>query len=486
MNRNGDRAMELLSALPLDTGSRWGDVAEPWQIEDARAVLCGEQPFHFITRSRGSSKTIDLSGIALASTLCMPSQNRIYWAAANRDQARLAIDAAAGFAGRTGSALAAVDVQVNRVVNRQTGTIFEAVAADAPGTWGWLPDLLLIDEFCNWPDTVSARRFWEAISSSAAKREGCRMVVLSSPSSPSHFSYKVLEHARESPLWRTSERRGPAPWMSEERLEEQRQRLPDAIFRQLFLGEWVEGEGRFLDPAIVDAAFRLPGPALEAEPGRTGFSGGLDLGHVRDRSAFAICHRQAGEIRLDRLAVWTPAKDAPVDLGEVERFVLAARRRFPGLRIKADPWQAIALCQRLREAGVTISEYHFGPRSKQQLASALLEALNSGELALYPDEELREELIGLRLRQSSTGAWSFDHAPGQHDDRAVALALALVETLEDRSGDAISISTVADPGPPVIEGRGLTRTGDRYLDRGPDGELHPPPGWKTAGLHLPR
>jgi cytosine/adenosine deaminase-related metal-dependent hydrolase len=42
---------------------------------------------------------------------------------------------------------------------------------------------------------------------------------------------------------------------------------------------------------------------------------------------------------------------------------------------------------------------------------------------------LRDELRALRLRQTA-GGWSFDHASGRHDDRAVALSLALLGAIE--------------------------------------------------------
>jgi hypothetical protein len=63
--------------------------------------------------------------------------------------------------------------------------------------------------------------------------------VLTSAGDPAHWSAKVLEHARSDPLWRVAEIPGPAPWLSQQRLEEQRRRLPDSAFRRLFLNEWV-------------------------------------------------------------------------------------------------------------------------------------------------------------------------------------------------------------------------------------------------------
>ena len=422
-----DAAMSVLSGLVLDSGQRWAEVATDWQIADARAVL-GEEgpPFHFLTRPRGGSKTSDLSAAAIALLLTLPPRSRCYWAAADAGQAELAIDVAAGFLARTPALRGALEVQARRVIARATDSTLDVVEAHAPSAWGTNPSAVFVDELANWQDGPAARRLWEALSSAAAKRSDSRLVVLTTPSTPTHFAYAVLEHARTDPRWRSHEVREPPPWLDPERVDEQRARLPASVFAQLFLGDWTQAEGSFLDAALVEALFTLDGPAVEAEPGRR-YAAGLDLGHANDSSALAVMHRaKDGAACLDRLATWVPAKGRPVDFAAVERFVLAAHERF-GFRLRLDPWQGIALAQRLREAGVRAEEFHFGSGTKQRLASVLLEAVNTGGLRLYDDDDLRHELLELRLRQSASGAWSWDHPSGGHDDRVTALALALVE-----------------------------------------------------------
>jgi hypothetical protein len=55
-------------------------------------------------------------------------------------------------------------------------------------------------------------------------------------------------------------------------------------------------------------------------------------------------------------------------------------------------------------------EFAFTPGSKQRLAGTLLSTLNAGTLKLYNAEGLHEELLGLRLVQTTSGTWAFDHA----------------------------------------------------------------------------
>jgi hypothetical protein len=79
-------ALDVLSGLVLEDGRLWADAAEPWQWDDAQAVLDGEVPFHFLTRPRGGSKTTDLAGLSIAWLLSLPPRSPLDWLAADADQ----------------------------------------------------------------------------------------------------------------------------------------------------------------------------------------------------------------------------------------------------------------------------------------------------------------------------------------------------------------------------------------------------------------
>ena len=418
---------DVLATLRLEDGRRWIDAAYDFQREDALAVLEDERPYHYSTRSRGCSKTDDNGRTAL-SVLTTGERIRAYWLAADADQGKLALDAIAGSVTRTPALAGRVEIQTRRVVVPETDSELVILPADAPGAWGLLPHWVFVDEFANWGDTPSARRLWEAASSAIAKRPDARMSVLSTPSTPDHFAFKVLEHARSSPLWRTSERLGPAPWMDADKLEEQRQRLPDSVFRQLFMGEWAQSEGAFLDPGAIDDAFTRDGPTGPWREQHT-YSAGLDLGSVNDASVLAVCHRDGSAVVLDGLRVWQGSKKKPVDFSEIEAVVAEGHREY-GFRLSFDRWMALDLAQRLSSRGVQCVEYTFSRANKQKLAQTLLSLLNGRNLKLYEPGGLKDELMSLKLVQNADGSWGFDHGPHGHDDRAVAIAMAAVAALE--------------------------------------------------------
>jgi hypothetical protein len=129
--------------LVLEDGRRWGEAAAAWQWADARVVLEVLKRFAYLTRPRGGSKTTDLAGIAIAALVeLLPPASRSYAAAADRDQARLLVDAMDGLVTRTPEMRGALKVDTWRVTATRTGATLDVLAADAAGTWGLKPHLL--------------------------------------------------------------------------------------------------------------------------------------------------------------------------------------------------------------------------------------------------------------------------------------------------------------------------------------------------------
>lgn len=429
-------ALDVLNGLVLEDGRRWGDAAFDFQREDAEAIFdVTGPPYHFQTRGRGGSKTGDLAGIALALALTeAPPGAKMYGGAADKDQARLLIDSIAGYRNRTPE-LKGLRVEQYRVAVPRTGVVLEMLAADAPGSWGLRPWFLIVDELAQWGTTPGPRSFWEAITSAVAKIPGSRLAVITSAGDPAHWSRKVLDHALEDPLWRVNETPGPVPWLDPDRLEEQRRRLPESLYRRLFLNEWTAAEDRLVTPDDLAAATILDGP-LAPESGRQ-YMIGLDLGITGDATVAAVCHgipeRLLGEgkevrtgtrIILDRIATWQGTSSNPVDLSEVEEWIDLTARAYNRAAVHFDPYQAIHLTQRLKSRGLRVQGFTFSSASVARLAHTLFELLRSRTISLPDDPDLLDELANVRLVERSPGVYRIDHDPDKHDDRAIALALA--------------------------------------------------------------
>ncbi len=436
--------LDLLAGLRMPDGALWGDVAEPFQWEDARSVLDPTgPPFEFLTRARGGSKTTDLAAVAIVLLLTAEPRSRLYWLASDQDQGRLAIDAVGGFLDRT-PYTRSLDAQTKRVVNPATGSDLVILAADAPSVWGLNPSAVFVDEIAQWATTAAPKRLWEAVSTAVAKRTDARLVVLTTAGDPSHWSHKILQHAYDDPLWRVNEVPGPPPWMDQARIDEQERRLPSSSFLRLFQNEWTAAEDRLTNLDDLAACVVLDGP-LPSQPD-TSYVVGVDIGLKKDRTVAVVCHAERLDGRplsavgdqmttdedplrgvrvvLDRIQVWAGSADNSVRLSDVEAWLNQAVGTYNQARIVIDPWQAVGLAQRLRAKGVSVREFNFTSASVGRLASALHQLLRNRALALPNDEALLDELANVRLRETTPGVYRLDHDPDQHDDRAIALGLA--------------------------------------------------------------
>lgn len=440
-------AYALLAGLKLENGRRWGDIAAPWQIADARAILepgPNDPRMHFLTRPRGGSKTTDLAGVVLAALLeQLPPASRCYWVASDRDQARLGADAVGGLVNRSGlTSLVRVDQW--KVTAVKTGSTLEILAADAPGAHGLKSAFTVVDEAAQWPSDPAHRGVWDALISED-KVPGSRFVTISTPGDPAGWMAKNYRHAETAPLWRTNAVPGPLPWVSEAFLEDQRGLLTDSAFSRLHLGRWSASEDRLVSHEDLRRAVRLDG-SLGYVPGHF-YRIGLDVGITNDRCVAAVCHAetdgQSGRRRvvLDHIKVWSGSRRYPVDLTEVERTVASLSSMYarPGKApVRADPFQAIGLAQRLRVRGVPVEEYSFTAQRYANMATTLLTLLRDGLLWLPDNEMLLDELATVRLKETgSTGLLRVDHDSGAHDDQTVALSMAATACLESGWSTAV-------------------------------------------------
>jgi hypothetical protein len=258
-----------------------------------------------------------------------------------------------------------------------------------------------------------------------------RLVILTSAGEPGHFSYKVLQEAYSRPQrWRVSETPGPLPWVDPENLEAQRPLLRDSEFERLHLNRWTQSEDRLVSPEDLDAALILDGPQ-EPRP-NTRYVVTVDLGLKHDRTVAVVAHSEPVDanpgaprrVVVDRLQRWQGTRRRPVEIQQVEEWLATASRQYNRAPIHCDPWQAVGVVQRLNARSVRASEFAFSQQSVGRLADSLHLALRNHLLLLPEDDDLRQELGKVRLRETSPGVVRLDHDRGQHDDQAIAIGMA--------------------------------------------------------------
>jgi phage terminase large subunit-like protein len=155
---------------------------------------------------------------------------------------------------------------------------------------------------------------------------------------------------------------------------------------------------------------------------------GVDASVKRDSTALVACtyDRKAKCVRLITHRTFTPSPDDPINFEDtVEQTILEWRDRFLLRKIYFDPFQMVAVAQRLaRAGGVRIEEF---PQTVPNLTAAtqnLYDLISSRSIVLYPAPDMRLAISRAIMHESSRG-WRLDKLKQQHKiDLVVALSMA--------------------------------------------------------------
>jgi hypothetical protein len=317
-----------------------------------------------------------------------------------------------------------VEVQNWLLLNRDTDSRCEILAADETGSHGARPDCVILNELTHHSDDG----FASTVFDNAAKCPHNFSIVITNHGRERTWQHAWRELARTSPRWGFHSYTQPAPWINSDELAEQRRRTSEARYRRLWLGEWVGESDSALSDAAIEAAILLGGPRESRQSANEQCFGGLDVGVSQDRTGLAIVTRAPEErVKLARCQSWTPPRSGKVNLMDVETAVLDAHDRFRFDCVLYDPSQCELLAQRLRTKNVPMIAVPFTAGSLQEMASATLEAFNSGTVELFDHRQLVADLRALRFIERGN-SYRLDAArtSAGHADLATAFVLALL------------------------------------------------------------
>ncbi len=203
------------------------------------------------------------------------------------------------------------------------------------------------------------------------------------------------------------------PHIKPAEIEAARQELPEQIFRQEYLAEFLQNSG---------AVFRNIDACLRADTGHHAghqLFAGVDWGQKNDFTVISvICGTCRQEVELDRF-------------NKIEWAFQRAR-----LRAIADRWIVASTIvesnsigspnlEALQREGMAVRGFETTGSSKPPLIQSLALCLEREECHFLPDPVGRVELLSYESRvNSTTGRVSYSAPEGGHDDTVIARALA--------------------------------------------------------------
>lgn len=242
---------------------------------------------------------------------------------------------------------------------------------------------------------------------------------------------------------------------------EQRRSLRPGTFDRLHLNRWASGEEAFVTAEQWDAC------TLE-RPGAQG-SGpvfvGLDAATKRDCAAVVAVAAEGERLRVVGHRIWTPRRGEPIDLEDLETYVLGLAKRRHIVSVRFDPYQFLRSAKTLRQGGVRVEEFAQTSANLTASGSALYDAINERRLLAPADKDLRGHVLNAVAVQSGRG-WRLAKEKASHKvDAAVALSFAVLAALERGPEQEIIIAAgpvdeqarrVAEPELPTRGHAGLT------------------------------
>ena len=301
-----------------------------------------------------------------------------------------------------------------RVVFPFSGGWVQVRSADDPDRLrGEGLDFVVFDEAA----LIDPRAWHEVIRPALADRRG-RALFISTPRGRNWF-WQLYQLAERRPdEWAAFHfPTNGNPFVPQSEIEMARQTLPDRVFRQEFLAEFVEDGG---------GVFRNVRTLARAELQTAPYDGhlyvvGVDWGKFEDYSVFVVldvtARAVAEVVRINRV-------DYQVQLGTLSQLC----RRFRPVMVLVER-NAIGepLLEQLLRQGLPVQPFAMTASSKLVLVDALALALEREELLLpaWPEAAwLLEELEAFTANRTPSGMLSYGAPPGMHDDGVIALGLA--------------------------------------------------------------
>ncbi len=205
------------------------------------------------------------------------------------------------------------------------------------------------------------------------------------------------------------------PYIPTAEIESARKELPEIIFRQEYLAEFVDSDGavfrRVQEAAVLDP---LEGPLPHHQ-----YIAGVDVASSVDYTVVTILDIQSKDmVFMDRFN----RVDYPVLIDRLA--AIYERWKLSGMVIEANSIGQPVIDHMLRR-GIGVTPFTTTNTSKQMIIQALQSAFENSNIQILNVPVLIGELLSFESKRTISGSFSYSAPDGMHDDSVMSLALAL-------------------------------------------------------------
>lgn len=218
------------------------------------------------------------------------------------------------------------------------------------------------------------------------------------------------------------------PFIDPEEVEKYRRKLPERVFKQEYLAQFLEDAGGVFRCVTesIDAGRNQPEPRRKVGC----YAMGVDLARVEDFTVLTVVDSTGRQVYFERFNHISWERQIGSIKAVADRYDVVAFVDSTGV---GDP-----IFERLLNAGVKAEAYQFTNASKNRLIDNLALALERGKLRLMDLPEQTAELLAYQYELTESRNLRTGAPEGMHDDCVIALALAVYGSTEaDRYTDHV-------------------------------------------------
>lgn len=362
--------------------------------------------FRVVPAGRRWGKTLLGSAECIESAL---NGGRAWWVAPSYKMARV------GWRGIYRLAMQIPEVTIRRgdlMVEFPTGGEIWVRSADNPDSLrGEGLDFAVLDEVAYMKESA----WTESIRPALSDRNG-RALFISTPRGHNWFWSLWVRGKSGDPDWAsfggfpTTDN----PFINPAEVEEARRNLPDVVFRQEYMAEFVDDTG---------GVFRRVVEAATAEPQSERIEGheyvfGIDWGRSNDYTVISVVDiNERALVAIDRFS----QVDYHIQLGRVRGMY---ERFMPTAVIVETNAMGEPMADFLRRSGIPVVGFYTDSITKQIAIDSLALAFEQGTIRIINDQTLINELQAFSGEKLPSGRIRYSAPPGMHDDCVMSLALA--------------------------------------------------------------
>lgn len=314
----------------------------------------------------------------------------------------------------------------DHLITLPTGGTAQVRSADNPDSLrGEGLDYLVMDE-CAF---IQEAAWTEALRPTLADRQGKAMFI-STPKGRNWF-WRLWQQGQggdpEWKAWRFTSYDNPYILNSE--IDAARRTLPERIFAQEFLAEFVDDAGGVFRHVMEAATATAQGAAVDGHA----YVIGVDWGKLNDFTVLSVVDVTLGAlVQLDRFN----QIDYAVQLG---RLTALCEKFRPQAVVVERNSIGEPLIETLIRAGLPVVAFQTTNASKTAIIDALTLAFERREITILNDPVLIGELQGYEMERLPSGLLRYGAPEGLHDDCVMSLALAWAEVYAPSGDQSLAI-----------------------------------------------